>query len=364
MIRYSLIRPASPAPQPLTLANLHAAILHDAANHLDAEVKKSITGWLDKARDRTKQLIDLGDYLDREKWKKLPAADRAGITEPIAVDWADVKYLYREIQHNKCAYCERKLPVAAPQLNPPNRRRTTGAGEHDVEHFRPKNAVKRWPPGKGPALGAPHGGYYWLAFDLLNYCTVCITCNRELKGSYFPIAGVRGAAHAPLAQLNATEQPLLIYPLGSVDDDPEDVIRFIGINAFPPCKDPFLPPQKQNDVLRNQRATTTIEFYDLNGRVDLLQGRAERIRELEKAFALCNHGTPKEQADAADDVVRLRDESSDHTACVRAMIRLYQNNVAVARQIFELVREVLATKTPAAFVKKAGKFREAPWLAG
>src|SRR5258708_6122558 len=84
-----------------------------------------------------------------------------------------------------------------------------------------ENAVKRWPPDiTRPAVGDAHAGYFWLAFDLMNYCTSCITCNRERKRNFFPVAGTRGKPGQSLHELNATEQPMLVYPLGTVDDDP------------------------------------------------------------------------------------------------------------------------------------------------
>src|SRR5215203_5760547 len=54
--------------------------------------------------------------------------------EPPNPTWSAIKGVYMKLQHNKCAYCERRLE--GPEY---------GRVEHDVEHFRPKNAVKVWP---------------------------------------------------------------------------------------------------------------------------------------------------------------------------------------------------------------------------
>ena len=65
-----------------------------------------------------------------------------------------------------------------------------GRREYDLEHFRPKREVTRWPTtasgfqyefetGEGAA-----GGYPWLAYDCLNYLVSCKTCNQDNKRTY------------------------------------------------------------------------------------------------------------------------------------------------------------------------------------
>ena len=88
--------------------------------------------------DRVMQLIDQ----HRPKWRK--AADTRTAELKIAKaytsgspSWSDVKSVYMRLQYNKCAYCERPLGSNI---------------EQDVEHFRPKNAVKAWP---GRIKGGP-----------------------------------------------------------------------------------------------------------------------------------------------------------------------------------------------------------------
>jgi hypothetical protein len=351
MIRYATLR-----GKPLTLAALRDAVQTDLTKHDDPDVRKAVAGWLDRAKERTDQLVAAGKYLDLKKWKKLSVAEKVLIPKPIAVDWSSVKYLFMEIQNEKCAYCERKLAASGEG----------GAAEHDLEHFRTKNPVKAWP---APAeidfsTGSPSDpGYYWLAFHLLNYCTACKKCNTGLKSNYFPVAGTRAVPHAiPGRRLHATERPFLIYPLGTGDDDPEAVIRFRGIAAFPPEKDPLLSPRTRSHVHRNRRARVVIAFFDLNGRQELLWGRAERLRDLEKALADLNDpGTPTGQRTAAkNDIERLTDGFSEHTACVRGMIRLYQKDVATARQFFDAVRAYLDSKTPKTYFEQAGKIVETP----
>ena len=337
MIRYNYIR-----GKPLNLKAIQAAIKADAIGHNDASVRRELTDWLQRAGDRTSQLVAAGEYIDLEKWRKLSAKKKAAIPKPIAVEWSSVKYLFMEIQHNKCAYCERRFADSASK---------GGSAEHDLEHYRTKNPVTVWTAPKEIdfSTGDASPGYFWLAFDLRNYCASCKTCNSGYKRNQFPIAGVRGqVGKLPTRDLNAEEQPLLVFPLGTVDVDPEDILRFRGIAAFPPEQDPLLPPNTRNGEYRNRRARATITFFALNFRPELLWGRAERIRELEKALAELNdtNAGSQRQTAAKSDIKRLAGESSEHTACVRGMMRLYTHDPTTARVYFEAVRAYLDSTTP------------------
>ena len=76
-------------------------------------------------------------------------------------------------------------------------------------------------------------GYYLLAFHPRNYITACKSCNTPLKSNYFPIAGEQRGPQSDNPAHLASEQPFLIYPLGSLDDDPEEVLTFDGIVPKP-----------------------------------------------------------------------------------------------------------------------------------
>ena len=88
--------------------------------------------------------------------------------------WGDIKGVFVRLQHYKCGYCERPMP--RPQR--PAGDDTTGATwggrrEYDVEHFRPKGRVERWPTAASSHRypfetgEAMDGGYPWLTHDCL-----------------------------------------------------------------------------------------------------------------------------------------------------------------------------------------------------
>ena len=198
--------------------------------------------------------------------------------------WSRIKPVYMALQGSKCAFCERGIedqPI-----------------EQDVEHFRPKKPVKRWPIPKSieqeleaggsqirqPATGS-EPGYRLLAYHPWNYVASCKTCNSVLKQSYFPVAGTRDPDARKPAGLREREQPYLIFPLGDLDDDPEDLITFYGLS-----------PQPRRNGFDRLRALVTIELLGLDDhrkRKGLLLARA---RAIEKLYIALDSASPEAAA--------------------------------------------------------------------
>lgn len=154
-----------------------------------------------------------------------------------------VKQTLREAQHDKCCFCEAKV---------------SHVSDGDVEHFRPKAAVRqsRADPPSRP-------GYYWLAYEWTNLYYACERCNRRNKQALFPLTAParRACSHADQAALCA-EQPLFIDP-GA--EDPERLIGFRAGEPYP--------------VDNNPRAELTITALEL-GRRPLMERRDEIMKTL------------------------------------------------------------------------------------
>lgn len=199
-------------------------------SHLEGLIDAAKETWRVRAAARTANFVTAGKYNESSNI------------------WGEIKEVYTDLQRGKCAFCERQL--ASSDFG--------GNVEHDVEHYRGKNTVIAWPT---PAIAAERGisysfatgpafdnGYYWLAYHVLNYCISCKKCNSPLKHNYFPIAGPRGAVAGEPADLNETEKPLLIFPLGELDENPEELIGFVGVTAIPKKKNrPTLEAREGND---------------------------------------------------------------------------------------------------------------------
>ena len=119
-------------------------------------VDASVPTWRKRASDRTTRFQIAGRYDEK------------------SAIWSEIKSVFSDLQYDKCAYCERKL--ADPDDG--------GSVEHDLEHYRPKSSVEAWPDAAKFSFhtgGADTGGYYWLAYHLLNYAVACKKCNSGFK---------------------------------------------------------------------------------------------------------------------------------------------------------------------------------------
>jgi hypothetical protein len=281
---------------------------------LKTDIEKHVPGWLQRARKRTRQFVRARRY-----------TERSGI-------WSDVKPVYMTIQHDKCAYCERKLPS----------RDYGGVIEHDLEHYRPKSGVEAWPTppirlerklAYSFSTGNDYAsGYYWLAYHVLNYCVACKKCNTPLKLNYFPIAANRTSTRVEPSALNDVERPFLIFPLGEVDEHPEEIITFVGTLAVP----------KRKSGPRWRRAKVTIDFFELNRREELQRERAEVLVELDNALALLDSkASDVRKKNAEKDITRLRDASSRHASCARCACELYLRDRVKALTLFQEARDFL-----------------------
>jgi uncharacterized protein (TIGR02646 family) len=117
---------------------------------------------------------------------------------------AEVKEHLKAIQHDKCCFCESKISHVA---------------FGDVEHFRPKKAVRQADeqPERKP-------GYYWLAYEWSNLYLACEECNRRHKRNFFPLENddLRALSHVHAGRLDE-ERPLFIDP---GREDPSEHLEF------------------------------------------------------------------------------------------------------------------------------------------
>lgn len=281
---------------------------------LEAAIEAEKPGWLAEAKQKTSAFRKAKDFNE-------PAEQNS---------WSDIKGAYMKLQHNKCAYCERVL--GSLQF---------GKIEHDVEHFRPKNAIKAWPTAKMKtsrglnytfATGdAADNGYYLLAYHILNYTTACKTCNTSLKSNYFPIAGARNIASSDFRKLKQ-EAAFLLYPLGKLDENPEDLITFEGV----------IPVPKIKTGVAYQRARITIDFFALT-RDDLLQRRARILQHLWLAFqTLEDPQVTAQRKQLAQRIIDLGiSAKSEQSACARAFLQLCRQDRNLAEVYVEQAAQYL-----------------------
>ncbi len=284
---------------------------------LRQEITDLVPDWLVRTEARTRTLLAEGAY--REEFE--PDEDR--------ISWSEIKPVYRRLQGDKCIYCEKPLEAPEHDYDP------IGAVEQDIEHYRPKAKTIRWRrrskyPDQTVTFPTTTGrteGYFWLAFEPMNYCASCKVCNSTLKGNRFPILGTPGDPLDDPAVLQAAERPLLFYPLSDIDEEPADHLTFTGYLVAP-----------RPGIADDRRAKANIAFFLLNQRPLLQKGRASEIL---LAWTLLE----EEQDGDATATARLdrmiEDDQRPYAACSRAFVALARANPATARLLFEDARLLL-----------------------
>jgi hypothetical protein len=281
-------------------------------SELRTRIENEKPGWLARARNQT--------------------MNNAAAVEPKFPSlWSEIKQVYMDLQHSKCAFCEKQLE---------------GRIDQDVEHFRPKSKVTAWSPSqallvaglvlKQPMDGSDELGYTHLAYHPLNYAMSCKSCNTVFKKNLFPVTNTRKAdAKKPPAV--STEKPPLVYPIGDSDDDPETLLEFAGWN----------PRSKHAKGFGRLRAVSMIELFRLNDwqeRKELLAGRARQIQLLYLNLAAIDKRADLHIVNAAKlNVKRMLLDSEPHANCLRSFTRLHRADSSQARAYFLEVSEYLST---------------------
>ncbi len=177
-------------------------------------------------------------------------------------------------------------------------------------------------------------GYYLLTYHLWNYAVACKSCNSALKKDYFPIS-----ARYDLDGTNPWnmkgEKPWLIYPIGQLDNDPEDVIDFYG----------YLARSKATDHHLKLRGVVTITFFSLNDailRKELLKDRALVIIVLYRLLLKAKNG----DQDSTTSVSEMLKPTSRHTNCARSFKRLFEFDEVEAAEIAELSEQFYLSGSP------------------
>lgn len=150
-------------------------------------------------KESTSYIADAASALEEVRMKKEAGTLKS---EDFKTHWKNFKYVLWLKQHKKCCFCEQKINEQDSQ----------------VEHYRPRTEIK-----------TEHGnilGYWWLAYEWLNFVVSCATCNRQ-KSTEFPLVveGARVTQETPLGADGCLghEQPRLINPRF---DDPEVYFQY------------------------------------------------------------------------------------------------------------------------------------------
>ena len=194
---------------------------------------------------------------------------------------------------------------------------------YDVEHFRPKKEAK--------ALdGSERDGYWWLAFDYMNF-RACGNVGNRKKGGWFPLKqGSLCSTHA--VQCEESEARYLLDP---IDDDDVSLIAFDEEGKVVPV------PGASN--WEQERVNETVKRLKLNEHVPLAEARRKiwqkldgLIEDFNAAKARCRAGNnPAAKAKLIEVRTRIR-ELTDPRAELSAVARwclLLRNDPQLSRLV-------------------------------
>lgn len=208
--------------------------------------------WKNRAAKLTSELI-----------KKSPKDRAAFIDSKKNKTWGDDVILaaLRIVVGNKCWYSEVDLTGADP----------------NIDHFRPKNRVKEIDIDTLTVNGVETNGYWWLAFEPLNFRLACMHSNQRRvdetteggKWDFFPVEGARAAELTALDLI--TERILPLDPCSATD---------VSLIWFGPDGTPgFRNWRRSPTPYEEKRLKVTIWLFHLD-KIEISTQRVNAIEEI------------------------------------------------------------------------------------
>ncbi len=133
---------------------------------------------------------------------------------------------------------------------------------YDVEHFRPKKEAKSLD-------GTKRDGYWWLAFDYMNF-RACGNVGNRKKGGWFPLK-VGSLCSTSASPCEESETRYLLDP---IDDDDVDLLAFDEEGKVIP-----MPGISEWD---RERVATTVARLKLNEHTPLAEERRKVLQKMER----------------------------------------------------------------------------------
>jgi hypothetical protein len=200
------------------------------------------------------------------KWlaRVTTAVDKSTEMKKISNPWSQFKENFITIFGDKCWYTE------SPRIGTTN----------DVDHFRPKNAVKNQKgqlvSRKNAAGKEDYASYWWLAYEPSNYRYSCIFSNRPNgdggKHDYFPLEDETSRAWTPTCNYAAEDNTFL-------DPCKESDVQLIAFDQTMGFAEPRF--SEDQDAKAFRRFELSKKHYNLNEKT-IVGARTELLKELEK----------------------------------------------------------------------------------
>ena len=253
--------------------------------------------WLAKSQQLASDLAALDAAGKRE--------ERNALIDAKSAHWGALKEWLQALSAGKCWFSEVREFYS----------------HYDVEHFRPKKEAKSLDD-------AERDGYWWLAFDYMNF-RLCGNVGNRKKGGWFPLR--EGSLRSTYA--HPCEESETRYLLDPIDDDDVALIAFDEEGKVIPM--PGITAWEQERVIE------TVKRLKLNEHVPLAEARRKVWQQVDKliedftnAKTRCNTGNNPAAKEKLRQVRARVREMTHPTAELSAVAKwcvLFRNDVQLAR---------------------------------
>ena len=136
----------------------------------------------------------------------------------------------------------------------------------------------------------------------------------------------------------SSEGSLFILPIGDIDEDPAELIRFVGMHPEP------VAPKGSHEF---HRALVVLEVFQLNDadrRKELFQARGLQLRALFNELENLRTARTASIRNAAQEWIDFYvSPRCPHSSCMRSFVVVYQNNRNRAKQLMEQAQTFIHT---------------------
>ncbi|MBM9614892.1 hypothetical protein JWJ90_11415 [Desulfobulbus rhabdoformis] len=256
--------------------------------------------WMDKSQ----QLVDQLAAFDVPRQKE----ERNALINANSRHWGQLKEWLLALSSGKCWFSEvREL-----------------YSHYDVEHFRPKKVAK--------ALDATErDGYWWLAFDYMNF-RICGNVGNRKKGGWFPLqVGSHCSTYA--CQCEESESKYLLDPIDDYD---------VSLLAFD--EEGKAVPVPGATEWEKQRVLETVKRLKFNEHVPLAEARRKIWQQVDglvedylRTKARCgtgNNPAAQQKLRSVCEQIREKTQSRAELSAVAKWCILFRNDSSLSRLIY------------------------------
>ncbi|TGU71523.1 hypothetical protein E4633_14515 [Geomonas terrae] len=254
---------------------------------LPADVRWSQADW-DAWLAESQQFVAVLAWLDDAGQTKI----RNQYIDDHSAHWGKLKPWLKALSGGKCWFSEVKELYS----------------HYDVEHFRPKKEAKELDE-------TIRDGYWWLAFDYMNF-RLCGNVGNRKKGGWFPLKN--GSLCS--TYVNRCEESETAYFIDPIDDNDVSLIAFDEEGKMVP-----VPGSLQWE---QDRVTETAKRLKLNEHVELAEARRKVWKKMD---ILINDFLNAKSRCGAGNNPAVKGELTQIRARIREMLRPEEELTAVAK---------------------------------